>query len=468
MTKRKLLIAAAILSVIVLSLALAACGPNSSAAMSSVQREYYEKYGESATALGPDGLVLYQDKDTELFGYLDATSGEVVIEAKYTDAGKFAGGMAVVDSGNGNVSVIDKSGKTLLTGLDGGLLVWDKIFGVKDGKHGVWNNKGEAVIPAEYDEIEPVYASFLLMRGDKIALANGKGKMLTDFIYDEVSDTQGDYILMVREDGGVDFVNMASGKVADTRYDDVDLMYIGFDRYMVMNYKIYMDGPVEKKIYTSFSITDENLKELRCLPDGLYPVDEDIKALSGPQDRYITEVTEMVDKNTYYISANGTQGYFLDIKSGDLTPATATQIGDSANYVIAYKNGDNWDVYGNGEVAASVPDAELGYCHIVSGTFRDYMFNTATNTLTDLLTGESVKLSREVKNVTGAEEGMFVVQNKDGEYAACAKNGTLLTEFCFDRMTAYSDGFVGYRGNVCEWYGTEGNLILRSDKMNIW
>ena len=95
------------------------------------------------------------------------------------------------------------------------------------------------------------------------------------------------------------------------------------------------------------------------------------------------------------------------------------------------------------------------------------MFNTATNTLTDLLTGESVKLSREVKDVTGAEEGMFVVQNKDGKYAACAKNGTLLTEFCFDEMTAYSDGFVGYRGNVCEWYGTEGNLILRSNDKSI-
>ena len=435
MTKRKLLIAAAILSVIVLSLALAACGPNSYAAMSSVQQKYYEKYGSNYTALGPDGLVLYQDNDTKLFGYLDATSGEVVIEAKYTDAGKFAGGMAVVDSGNGNVSVIDKSGKTLLTGLKTCAIVSDKIIGSKDGKWGVWNNKGEAVIPAEYDMIEPIYDSFLVLRGNKIALADGKGKMLTDFIYEDIGQWTGDYILMIREDGGADLVNMESGDVADTRYDDVDLMYIGFDRYLIID------------MYTGICvIADENMKELCRLPDGLYPAAE-----------------EMVDKNTYYISANGTQGYFLDIKSGDLTPATATQIGD----MIAYKNGDNWDIYGNGEVAASVPDAELGYCHIVSGTFRDYMFNTATNTLTDLLTGESVKLSREVKDVTGAEEGMFVVQNKDGKYAACAKNGTLLTEFCFDEMTAYSDGFVGYRGNVCEWYGTEGNLILRSNDKSI-
>ena len=435
MTKRKLLIAAVILSVIVLSLVLAACGPNSYAAMSSVQQKYLEKYGSNYTALGPDGLVRYQDNDTNLFGYLDATSGEVVIEAKYTDAEKFTEGMAIVTSGSGNVSVIDKSDKTLLTGLRGALVVFDKIVGEKDGKYGVWNNKGEAVIPAEYDVIEPIYDSFLVLRGNKIALADGKGKMLTDFIYDDVIDVVGDYIFMIREDGGVDFVNMANGKVADTRYDDVDLMYIGFDRYLII------DGNTGICV-----IADENMKELCRLPDGLYPAAE-----------------EMVDKNTYYISANGTQGYFLDIKSGDLTPAMATQRGD----MIAYKNGDNWDIYGNGEVAASVPDAELGYCHIVSGTFRDYMFNTATNTLTDLLTGESVKLSREVKDVTGAEEGMFVVQNKDGEYAACAKNGTLLTEFCFDEMTAYSDGFVGYRGNVCEWYGTEGNLILRSNDKSI-
>lgn len=435
MTKRKLLIAAAILSVIVLSLALAACGPNSYAAMSSVQQKYYEKYGSNYTALGPDGLVLYQDNDTKLFGYLDATSGEVVIEAKYTDAEKFTEGMAIVTSGSGNVSVIDKSGKTLLTGLGEVFVVFDKIVGEKDGKYGVWNNKGEAVIPAEYDVIEPTYDSFLVLRGNKIALADGKGKMLTDFIYEDNGQLVGDYIPMIREDGGADIVNMESGDVAATRYDEFILMYIGFDRYLII------DGNTGICV-----IADENMKELCRLPNGLYPAAE-----------------EMVDKNTYYISANGTQGYFLDIKSGDLTPATATQIGD----MIAYKNGDNWDIYGNGEVAASVPDAELGHCHIVSGTFRDYMFNTATNTLTDLLTGESVKLSREVKNVTGAEEGMFVVQNKDGEYAACAKNGTLLTEFCFDRMTAYSDGFVGYRGNVCEWYGTEGNLILRSNDKSI-
>lgn len=450
MAKRKLLIAAAILSVIVLSLALAACGPNSYAAMSSVQQKYYEKYGSNYTALGPDGLVLYQDNDTKLFGYLDATSGEVVIEAKYTNAEKFTEGMALVTSGSGNVSVIDKSGKTLLTGLKTCAIVSDKIIGSKDGKWGVWNNKGETVIPTEYDVIMPIYdapladeeeivrpicGTFIVGRGDKIALADGKGKMLTDFIYEDIGQWTGDYILMIREDGGADLVNMANGKVADTRYDEFMLMYIGFDRYLIM------DGNTGICV-----IADENMKELCRLPNGLYPAAE-----------------EMVDKNTYYISANGTQGYFLDIKSGDLTPATATQIGDR----IAYKNGDNWDIYGNGEVAASVPDAELGYCHIVSGTFRDYMFNTATNTLTDLLTGESVKLSREVKDVTGAEEGMFVVQNKDGEYAACAKNGTLLTEFCFDEMTAYSDGFVGYRGNVCEWYGTEGNLILRSNDKSI-
>ena len=449
MAKRKLLIAAAILSVIVLSLALAACGPTPFDSMSSVQREYYEKYGSNYTALGPDGLVLYQDKDTKLFGYLDATSGEVVIEAKYTAAGKFAGGMAVVDSGSGNVSVIDKSGKTLLTGLtEECYIVADKIIGSKDGKWGVWNNKGEAVIPAEYDVIMPIYdapladeedivrpicGTFIVGRGDKIALADGKGKMLTDFIYEDIGQWTGDYIPMIREDGGVDFVNMESGKVADTRYDNVNLMYIGFDRYLIM------DGNTG-----IFVIVDEKLEELRRLPDGLYPVAE-----------------ELVDKNTCFVfSLSGTHGYFLDIKSGDLTPATATAIGDSANYVIAYKNGDNWDVYGNGEVVASVPDAELDYCSVVSGTFRDYMFNTATNTLTDLLTGESVKLSREVTGVTDAEEGMFVVQNKDGKLAACAKNGTLLTEFCFDDMTAYSDGFVGYRGDV-------GNLILRSNDKSI-
>lgn len=444
MAKRRLFIAAVITLTIVLSLALAACGPSSYAAMSSVQQKYYDKTGEYYTALGAGGLVRYTDRDTGLYGYVDASSGEVVIEARFSSATKFAQGIAVVNTGapgTSSRSIIDESGAVLVNGLEDYEFYYDgAVVAKKDGKWGVWNNKGEAVIPAEYDGIDMVYGSYIVQRGGKYGLVDSKGKEVVPMEYVAIINdfdgeiTSGDILLAAKEDGAVDYLDF-KGKVIQSGYGARMVAYLGYDRYVTTDPSV-----------TAYIITDGDLNEICRIPEGFEPT-----------------APEMVDKDTVYIESSSA-GYLFDINSGDMTPVEAV----SVDGVTAYGDGDSYTVYGSEGAVFTVPAEQVPLCKMIEGTFRNYMFNTATNTLTDLINGESVKLGNEVVAVTDAEEGMFVVQNKDGEYAACAKNGTLLTEFCFDRMTAYSDGFVGYRGNVCEWYGTEGNLILRSDKMNIW
>ena len=95
-----------------------------------------------------------------------------------------------------------------------------------------------------------------------------------------------------------------------------------------------------------------------------------------------------------------------------------------------------------------------------------------TNTLTDLLTGEQLTLSREIVNVTAAEEGMFAVENAAGDMAVCAKNGDMLSPFCYDSVDVMADGFIGVRNvngkSVYEWRGFDGNLILRTAEMRIY
>ncbi len=200
MAKRRLFIAAVITLTIVLSLALAACGPSSYAAMSSVQQKYYDKTGEYYTALGAGGLVRYTDRDTGLYGYVDASSGEVVIEARFSSATKFAQGIAVVNTGapgTSSRSIIDESGAVLVNGLEDYEFYPGAVIAKKDGKYGVLNNKGEAIIPAEYYGIQPTFGSFLFLRGNKISLADGNGKMLTAFLFDDVLDDFCAFILII-------------------------------------------------------------------------------------------------------------------------------------------------------------------------------------------------------------------------------------------------------------------------------
>ena len=458
MAKRRLFIAAVITLTIVLSLALAACGPSSYAAMSSVQQKYYDKTGEYYTALGAGGLVRYTDRDTGLYGYVDASSGEVLIEARFSSATKFAQGIAVVNTGapgTSSRSIIDESGAVLVNGLEDYEFYPGAVIAKKDGKWGVWNNKGKAVIPAEYDGIDMAYGSYIVHRGGKYGLADSKGKivipleyaiMIND--YDEDINA-GDIILALADDGRIDYLDF-KGNLIKSGYESSDLIYLGFGRY------VEATGSGSK---LQFWFTDNKVEKISRLPDGFELVN-----------------TVMTDEDNVLVTTDSSSYYLFNIETEDLTPVKVALVGEVRDEddkiivpgVMACGDGDSYTVYGSEGAVFTVPAEQVPLCKMIEGTFRNYMFNTATNTLTDLINGESVKLGNEVVAVTDAEEGMFVVQNKDGEYAACAKNGTLLTEFCFDRMTAYSDGFVGYRGNVCEWYGTEGNLILRSDKMNIW
>ena len=191
-------------------------------------------------------------------------------------------------------------------------------------------------------------------------------------------------------------------------------------------------------------------------------LDEELEEIYSLSESFEIGAAKMPDKDTVYVTS-GASSYLLNIKTGRLTPATL----DESKGVDAYKIGKEYVLYGGGEVTLRVPEAEWGFCHVVFGTFRNYMFNKVTNTLTDLMNGESVTLDREIVDIVDAEEGMFVAENFDGMLAACAKNGKVLTDFRFDDMRAYSDGFVGYRGGVCELYGMDGNLILRSDKIII-
>ncbi|HIU62374.1 MAG TPA: WG repeat-containing protein [Candidatus Caccalectryoclostridium excrementigallinarum] len=445
--KSKICLAALLLLVLAASLSLAACDPGSFTEMANAQQEFFEKYGEYYTALGAGGLVRYRDKDTGATGYLDQSSGEVVLEARYAYAGDFGkgrSGVAVVSEDGKSFRLIDKNGACLLDGLEDHKFYFDFVIGKKNGSWGVWDKKGRQLIAAEYDDIEMAYGSFVLCRGGRYGLANGEGEIVVPLKYTNIlcennigEDVDlGGYLIGVSEEG-MDYMDLG-GEIVRSFDGLVSIMHGGFGRYLQAT-------PSADLGSTRFALLDEELEEIYSLSES-----------------FEIGAAKMPDKDTVYVTS-GASSYLLNIKTGRLTPATL----DESKGVDAYKIGKEYLLYGGGEVTLRVPEAEWGFCHVVFGTFRNYMFNKVTNTLTDLMNGESVTLDREIVDIVDAEEGMFVAENFDGMLAACAKNGKVLTDFRFDDMRAYSDGFVGYRGGVCELYGMDGNLILRSDKIII-
>ena len=174
--KSKICLAALLLLVLAASLSLAACDPGSFTEMANAQQEFFEEYGGYYTALGAGGLVRYRDKDTGATGYLDQSSGEVVLEARYAYAGDFgkgSSGVAVVSEDGKSFRLIDKNGACLLDGLEDHKFYFDLVIGKKNGSWGVWDKKGRQLIAAEYDDIEMAYGSFVLCRGGRDGLANG-------------------------------------------------------------------------------------------------------------------------------------------------------------------------------------------------------------------------------------------------------------------------------------------------------
>lgn len=123
--------------------------------ISSIDREF-----------GTDSLIRFSRKDlwgqNEQFGYIDARTGNVVIEPQFCYADKFYEGSAWV-SGESGVCRIDTTGKIILQ-IDGHIVDSKKIkvhhgtavVKVSVDKCGIISNTGEWVLEPEYSSIERI------------------------------------------------------------------------------------------------------------------------------------------------------------------------------------------------------------------------------------------------------------------------------------------------------------------------
>lgn len=151
---------------------------------------------EPKNKLFNDGLTPVRDENGR-WGYINVNGG-VAINFKYSEAGAFKNGVAIVAEGNYN----DESGKytrykiinnkdkcvndkyyVYLAEAGGGLIIFDDSVG-----EGVMNREGKIIVDANYDKIEPFsdngYA-IVTLNGKK-GVINQKGELVLAALYDDV------------------------------------------------------------------------------------------------------------------------------------------------------------------------------------------------------------------------------------------------------------------------------------------
>lgn len=134
-----------------------------------------------------NGCAFFYTED-EKFGFVNA-EGKEVVPAKYTSVAGFAGGIAVVETGD-KKEIIDTTGKTILdlTGKYNG--VWlmgdDRLLMAenKQGKKGLIDAGNNIVLPFEYDGFDIFDGGIIrAMKGETSGFIDKTGKVLIDFKY---------------------------------------------------------------------------------------------------------------------------------------------------------------------------------------------------------------------------------------------------------------------------------------------
>lgn len=137
-----------------------------------------------------DGLI-YFSEDAKKYGYLDE-KGKVVIPDDFDYAYSFDDGIAVVvevnSSDEARYGVIDTKGNELIEMQKKSLYNLGEarvsFYNDSKNKYGIWDKKGEEIVSATYDNIDPFTCGLALVeKNDKWGYIDTKGNEVIDLQY---------------------------------------------------------------------------------------------------------------------------------------------------------------------------------------------------------------------------------------------------------------------------------------------
>jgi uncharacterized protein YqkB len=154
-------------------------------------------------------LLVFQDENTDLFGYKDSVTDKIVIQAKYSAANKFSEGLAAVNIG----------GSYEYDEYD------DENF--SGGKWGYINTSGVVVIPMKYSAASDFYNGVGIIEDYSetdstylYGMINSKGVPLTPIVYSRIEYEDGGYY-SVKKNGLWGFVSKTGKEIVPCKYDGI-------------------------------------------------------------------------------------------------------------------------------------------------------------------------------------------------------------------------------------------------------
>lgn len=145
-----------------------------------------------------DSLAVFCGKDGKR-GFINANTGEIVIEGKYEHAWVFSEGLAAVVEPDGKMGFIDHTGKYVIAPELDYFDSHDYVFkhdvcciADRDGKQGLLSRDGKWVLPQEYSWIDYVAETdmFIPTKDEKDGLIkNGSFEWVYPVEYDDISWT---------------------------------------------------------------------------------------------------------------------------------------------------------------------------------------------------------------------------------------------------------------------------------------
>ena len=167
-----------------------------------------------------DGLAMFHrgsGKDDRA-GYLD-TNFKIVIEPQFKYAGHFTEGLARVTEMDGSEHYVDKTGRKVFEGINGGIFQDGKAVLKQNGRYGYINRDGKTIVEPQFDGADHFRENFAGVKvGEKWGFVDETGKMVIEPQFDEVGEFN-EGLASVEVNGKWGFIDKSGNYVVLPQFD---------------------------------------------------------------------------------------------------------------------------------------------------------------------------------------------------------------------------------------------------------
>ena len=275
--------------------------------------------------------------------------GEIIIPLQYSSiTSQNNKEIYIVGTSYSNYSIVDNNGKPILDGVFERISVYDDVLKVKrNDAYGVFNLKGEKLLPLEYDKIDYNTSSkfFSVTKNGVNSVLKRNGERLFNKKYTEVENYGGyKYTeFLVEKNGEKGIISFDEKVIVPLKFQEIDKsnsyqLYIVKQNNLWGVYDSYFDkflieatfNEIKRLSRTTYILISNSKKEIRNVE---FKTNIDVSKYNFP-DYYL--------KNSNYLTTQKDNKFgLLNIKTGKETvPTKYDKVRVNYGFISAYNNDD--------------------------------------------------------------------------------------------------------------------------------